>query len=46
MSALGKRYECPNCGTIVLCVKAGPEDLECCGATMREKEMERLPSGD
>ena len=28
---LGKRYECADCGTVVLCVKAGTADLECCG---------------
>ena len=43
---LGKRYECADCGTVVLCVKAGTADLECCGRPMREKEMEQLPSGD
>ena len=43
---LGKRYECADCGTVVLCVKAGSADLECCDRPMREKEMEQLPSGD
>jgi desulfoferrodoxin-like iron-binding protein len=43
---LGKRYECAECGTVVLCIKAGTADLECCGRRMHEKEMEQLPSGD
>lgn len=43
---LGKRYECAECGTVVLCVKAGTADLECCGHAMVEKQMQQLPSGD
>jgi hypothetical protein len=46
MSALGKRYECQNCGSIVLCIKSGPAELECCDQLMYEKSMEQLPSGD
>ena len=46
MTAIGKRYECGSCGTIVLCVKASPSKLECCATEMREKTMEQLPSGD
>ena len=46
MSAIGKRYECDNCGTVVLCVRASDSELECCGVPMREKVMEQLPSGD
>jgi hypothetical protein len=46
MSAIGKRYECGTCGTVVLCVKASTADLECCDTAMREKTMEQLPSGD
>lgn len=46
MSKIGKRYECPQCQTVVLCLKPGPADLECCGQPMPEKQMEELPSGD
>lgn len=46
MSRIGKRYECPECHTVVLCLKPSPGEFECCGQPMREKEMEELPSGD
>jgi desulfoferrodoxin-like iron-binding protein len=43
---LGRRYECEDCKTIVLCLKPGQEDLVCHGKPMVEKKMEELPSGD
>lgn len=43
---LGKRYECAQCGTIVLCFRPGSGGLTCCGEPMRERSMEQLPSGD
>lgn len=46
MSRLGKRYECRVCGTTVLCLKAGPEEFECCGQEVTEMRMQELPSGD
>ena len=46
MTKLGKRYECEECKTVVLCLKPGPEDFECHRKRMAEKKMEELPSGD
>lgn len=45
-SQLGKRYECAECGTIVLCLRPGPGTFACCDRPMGEKRMEELPSGD
>jgi hypothetical protein len=45
-NALGKRYMCENCGTEVLCNKAGPGSLECCEVEMKLKEAKPLPSSD
>jgi Desulfoferrodoxin, N-terminal domain len=46
VTALGKRYMCPVCATKVLCLRAGPRDLRCCGQQMQPMSMEPLPSGD
>lgn len=46
MSKLGKRYECRECGTTVLCVRPGPEEFQCCGQQVTEMTMQELPSGD
>lgn len=46
MSRMGKRYECAVCGTVVLCLRPGPFEFECCGQPTAEKQMEQLPSGD
>lgn len=46
MTRIGKRYECRECHTVVLCLKPSPAELECCGKPMGEKQMEELPSGD
>lgn len=46
MSRVGKRYQCAVCGTVVLCLRPGPEEFRCCEQTMTEKQMEQLPSGD
>jgi hypothetical protein len=43
---LGKRYFCENCGTEVLCSKAGTGTRECCGQPMKIKEAKPLPSSD
>jgi Desulfoferrodoxin, N-terminal domain len=45
-NALGKRYMCNNCGTEVLCNKAGSGALECCDNEMKLKEAKPLPSSD
>ena len=36
---LGKRYSCEECGSEVLCTKAGDGTPHCCG-----KEMQRIES--
>ena len=46
MSKLGKRYQCPACQTMILCLRPGPSNFQCCQADMEEVEMEELPSGD
>jgi len=46
MAQLGKRFECPECGTEVLCTKAGEGIPECCGKPMQIKEPKPLPSSD
>ena len=45
-SQLGKRYECPDCGTSVLCIKAGEGVLHCCTQEMKEQQPRKLPSSD
>jgi desulfoferrodoxin-like iron-binding protein len=45
-SNLGKRYRCPECGTEILCAKAGEGSLTCCGEPMVEKEMPTMESSD
>ena len=46
MSQLGKRYRCEDCGTEILCTKAGEEDLSCCDKEMQLQEPKPLPSSD
>jgi tRNA G26 N,N-dimethylase Trm1 len=46
MSQLGKRYKCEDCGTEVLCTKAGEGKFECCGKEMKVQEPKPLPSSD
>lgn len=43
---LGKRYECPVCGTNTLCTKAGTGAAVCCGKEMAIQEPRKLPSSD
>ncbi|MDD5037719.1 MAG: hypothetical protein PHN78_00125 [Dehalococcoidales bacterium] len=43
---LGKRYRCKNCGTEVLCVKAGQGSATCCDKEMVVQEARALPSSD
>ncbi len=45
-NALGKRYQCPTCGSMVLCTKAGGGAVECCGQPMKTLEPKPLPSSD
>ena len=46
MSELGKRYTCANCGAVVLTIKAGDGELECCSAPMSTDDPTPIPSGD
>jgi hypothetical protein len=43
---LGKRFECPECGTETLCTKGGTGTVKCCGQPMQLKEPKPLPSAD
>jgi hypothetical protein len=43
---LGKRYECKNCGTQVLCTKKGDGEVKCCGVPMDRLEPKPLPAAD
>lgn len=46
MSQLGKRYECPKCGTIILCTKASPSNPVCCDKEMELQKPKKKPSSD
>ena len=43
---LGRRYECPECGTMVLCTKAGDGAIQCCSQEMKVQQPRKLPSSD
>ena len=43
---IGKRYVCQDCGTEILCTKAGSGLLHCCDNEMQIKEAKPLPSSD
>lgn len=43
---LGKRFFCDVCETEVLCTKAGPGMVQCCGKDMELREPKPLPSAD
>jgi hypothetical protein len=43
---LGKRYQCPTCGTVTLCTKAGEGAVACCEAEMALQDPRKLPSSD
>ncbi len=46
MTQLGKRYECEECGAIILCTKAGEGKPECCEKEMQLQQPRPLPSSD
>ncbi|MFH1081894.1 MAG: hypothetical protein V1751_00695 [Pseudomonadota bacterium] len=46
MAQLGKRYRCDECGTEILCTKAGNGASKCCGKGMQMQEPRPLPSSD
>lgn len=43
---LGKRYMCEDCGTEILCAKAGEGSFICCEKQMQLKDPKPLPSAD
>ncbi len=43
---LGKRYVCAQCGSSVLCTKAGKGVVHCCDAEMELQQPRKLPSSD
>ncbi len=46
MAQLGKRLQCEECGTEILCTKAGDGTPGCCGKDMVAQEPKPLPSSD
>lgn len=46
MSQLGKRYQCSECGTTVLCTKASENNPSCCGKEMDVQQPKKKPSSD
>jgi DNA-directed RNA polymerase subunit RPC12/RpoP len=45
-SQLGKRYKCPTCGTEILCIKAGPGEVNCCAKEVELQQPKPIPSSD
>ncbi len=43
---LGKRFVCENCGSQVLCTKAGEGVVNCCSVEMTLQQPKPLPSAD
>jgi len=43
---LGKRHQCNECGSEVLCTKEGKGMIQCCGKTMELKKSASLPTAD
>jgi hypothetical protein len=43
---VGKRYQCEECGTTVICVKPGRGRVECHGRAMAVLTAKPLPSSD
>jgi hypothetical protein len=43
---LGKRYECSECGTTILCTKAGDGGVNCHDKPMEIQAPRKLPSSD
>lgn len=46
MSQLGKRYECKECGTVILCTKASDSNPLCCEKEMEVQQPKKKPSSD
>ena len=43
---LGRRYRCEECGSMVLCTKAGQGVVQCHDAEMVVQMPRKLPSSD
>jgi hypothetical protein len=43
---LGKRFQCEQCGTEVLCIKPSEGEVICCDAPMKLMQPKVLPSAD
>ena len=43
---LGKRFQCTECSTEVLCIKAGDGGIQCCSKPMELMLPKVLPSAD
>jgi hypothetical protein len=43
---LGKRFQCENCNTEVLCIKPGEGEVICCEQPMKLMQPKVLPSAD
>ena len=43
---LGKRFQCTDCGSEVLCIKAGDGNVNCCSKAMELMQPKVLPSAD
>jgi len=46
MAQLGKRFRCEDCGTEILCTKAGEGTPMCCSKEIQAQEPKPLPSSD
>ncbi|MFJ7668298.1 hypothetical protein ACIQXI_14460 [Lysinibacillus sp. NPDC097195] len=43
---LGKRLECLQCGSEVMCIKSGEGSVQCCNQNMQVKKPVALPTAD
>ncbi|MEE2885470.1 MAG: hypothetical protein VX701_07230 [Chloroflexota bacterium] len=43
---LGRRYRCEECGTTILCTKAGTGTVQCHDNDLDVQEPRKLPSSD
>ena len=43
---LGHRYRCEECGIVVLCIRRGEGEVQCCAAPMVLLPPRELPSAD
>jgi desulfoferrodoxin-like iron-binding protein len=46
VNQLGKRYTCPVCGQVLLCLSGGSGEFTCHGQPMEVVPPQQLPSGD